>query len=323
LFKDIFSILVCLSHHKNNDIAQKILELNSLIKRKIIEEIFENCIDFKEESYSSKLLSVINYNNENNSNSINYTNYSLNLKKNIKSNINLKSKTSNRKSSTESNETSSAVVDNEDKKFEEKIEELKKQILFELKENIRTLKDKCTKHNNSLTTSNQTNKDSNFNLIRNASSKKLDKNESLEINEKIKNFTRFKENKINDKKSEKIKVNKNDSNIYNKINENNDSIKSGFYNNKEGNKKENNKENCLNNENCIIDNSIIISTETYNIDSSIVSIRENTLKITSQALHNTRLRRQSCFDFKEKNLKENQIKKQNSINNKSKFFLVY
>lgn len=338
MFKEIFPILICLSHHKNSDIAQKIYELNSLIKKNIIADIFEmNNIDLTSEKYTCRMLIDECDGEAKNADSkakeiIKPLNALVTNKNNLRNN-------SNRKSS-ESDKQSILLLEDEEKKFDLKIEGLKKLILQELADNLKVnqLTGESLKVN--LCSGLAGNKVNNASMLRNQSTAKAKEKITLTSdkseNQPINNFGE----KVNfDKKSEKIKLNKNAlnlnntstcnnkstsinnsfgcSNNNNNHNKNSENSKSGFFNSKDENKKDYfNKENIYNYENCVIDNTNLLTTETYNIDSSILSIKENNQIGVNANYQTTRLRRNSSIDYKERNCND-RTKRKSSTHSKS------
>lgn len=362
MFKEIFPILICLSHHKNSDIAQKIYELNSLIKKNIIADIFEfnnnininNNHDLKSEKYTYKMLiddecfesEAINVDiKESKSSNANHNTNKINNKINYNNNNKPLNTTNNKLSESEklnsnNNNNNNNTLESEDKKFDLKIEALKKLILQELAVNQRNSLAKAASFKADNCASAHANKQSNACLLRNLSTagKAKEKANCTEKAEKeaVNNFENFapeKKNKKNKLYKNALNVNNNpNSSINNSVyssfinnginknnnsNKNNENSKSGFFNSKEENKKDNfNKENIYNCENCVIDNTNMLTTETYNIDSSILSLKENNLIGMTTAFQNSRLRRNSSVDYKEKTSKGKTTRK-SSTNSKS------
>jgi len=324
MFKDIFPILICLSNHKNSDIAQKIYDLNQLIKKKIIAEVFESNIDWKNEQYTYKYIKI-NQNSEIKNACLKENNNNLSNKSITKTNMNsLKEKLNNINIKSKENDDYINDHTSENKFFDKKIEEMKKLILKELSEtdlknNIPILKNK----DSSNITSNETNKNA-INVLRNIGTGKLNE-KSISNNFEIEKINSF-DNSINytksmnEKKIEKLKLNRNSLNlsnnnnsINNKINEKN---KIGFYNIKDENKKELKKENMFICEKGIIENSNLLLTETFNIDSSIISLKENNSLSLNFGYHNTRLRSNSNLENREKNINKDGVKRTDSIKGK-------
>ncbi len=351
MFKEIFPILICLSHHKNNEIAQKIYELNCIIKKNIIADVFElnTNHDLKSEKYTIKMLldderdSEEKNSDNNNVKEKKYSNNAfnknrINNKSSVNNNSNIKHPNTTRKlsesdkQSLNNNHNNSIEFESEDKKFDLKIEALKKLILDEIQENKQNseaakpqslkaanISSACAQAAMKLNNTN--------NLLRNVSTAKAKENAEKDDKEAVNNFKNYALNR----KNEKIKLNKNacnannnnsngnsictnrinntfnsNNNNNNNRNRNNENTRSGFFNSIEESKIDYfiNKENIYNYESCVIDNTNMLTTETYNIDSSILSVKENNLNCMNSAYQNTRLRKNSSFDYKEKIRKE-------------------
>jgi hypothetical protein len=327
MFKEIFPILICLSHHKNRDIALKVYELYSLIKKNIIADIFNCNIDLNSEKYTHQMLldeddcdnlgkNADTKDNKDNSISLITVNCIKNKIK-INQNCSIKEKTVNSiRKSSDSNKQSNET---HDKKFDLKIENLQKLILQELAENRQNSQVKCLSKK-----AEEFNKHKNACLLRNSStpnSKEYAENSDKAEKEAINNF----EENVEKKQNEKVKIEKNTLNVndnYNNNKSNFENVKSDYTNTKSGflNCKGRNKQQCLNkenifiNENCFIDNTNLLTTETYNIDSSVLSMKENNLiNINLNSMYqSSRIRRKSSVDNKEKN-KETKKRKDSNI----------
>ena len=334
-----------MSNHKNGDIAQKIFQLNGLIKQKINAEIFDLNLDFKAEKYSYNFL----VNNEDAQiNTIDCLNKSKNLilenqinnktekeKINNNKNINKNNSNLNREKSFNGNKNTSeldklcSLVENEDKKFDSKIEILKKQILQTLSENKEQIKKIIRTENSNNLILNENNK-MNFNNVKNMSINKNNDKTIPNKNEKeniaiIDNLLQEKSNhEINNmvkSQNEKNKTNKSPINSINinsviKNNVNNENPKSSFYNNKIENRKNSYKDKLCSKENynIIENNNNCLSSEPYNFDTSAIFLKENNSNNTNVTYQNTRLRKNSSMDYKERN-----FNRTNSINSKSNF----
>lgn len=343
MFKEIFPILICLSHHKNNDIAQKIYELNSLIKKNIIADVFElNSLDLNSEKYTCEMLiedSDGDLKHQEIKGKYVKTLNSLNAKKSsFKNNPNRKS--------SETDKQSISGLEPTERKFDSKIEALKKLILDELAENLLMHQVKNGGPRGNDRGEMDGNKLNNPTLLRNQSTTRTKEKLTLCLdkahNQAINNFGQNNNNNTNtciDKKNEKLKLNKTGLNIngnaacsnrsvtnsFNCSNSNNNSFKhyenckSGFFNSKEENKKDYfNKENIYTYESCVIDNTNMLTTESYNIDSSLLSLKENKLIGGANSDYQTsRLRRNSSIDYKEKPSRD-KAKRKGSANSKGK-----
>jgi hypothetical protein len=299
-------ILNCLINHKNSEIAQKIYELHSLIKQRTIEELFENN-DIQKERLFHSLNGIYKSNNSNEQDDESSTVQDKRLVRRYKNSQSTKSNLNNKLQNKKCNRSYSDVFDMDEKN---KFEDLKNQIIIEISEN----KSSHTKRDNLL--SNEINKGT-LNSLRNLSTKS-NKNKGNFNRESIENFEKISFDLNSNKMSvvEKLKTAK----ILNYpikqlSNESITGLKSAFYNKEEnkrtGVKEFSNYENMSFIEN--INNNCF--SESYNLDSSMISAKENTSNRTKISGINRHLRKNSSIDNKDK-LFSKVPYRQNSINSK-------
>lgn len=312
-----------MNNHKNSEIANKIYELNSVIKQKLLSEVFENKINFNDVKYSHgfnlnevyskdsrKEQAASLLTNKPNNSFKNNNNSSINLTRSSQRNIN------------ESEKNSNIIVTDSTSM---KIEMLKKDILESLYEqnnkNLKILKNKNTSFNNKYIVPN---KQRNINAHANTTDKHLNNERNEE--QKISNSTcggilaPYGQTKTNINNNNNNSISNNDSHCQ--------YVKSFFYNNnncnqakEELNKKPSNsfgKRDFSNGDiySLIEDNNNY--SELYYADSSIISLKENHSN-NSNSNNNrvTRSRENSTFiGTKEKPRKESLRKQSSNVSRK-------